>query len=326
MRITNSMMSRNYLRGLNNNLSTLNTLRSRSETGRKFTRAYQDPVAASRALSIRDSINKMEVWKENASIATDVLHSAETAAMGIKEIVDDAYVELLKANNDPNGIDERRVLSQSIESKMQEILGLANTQFADRYVMAGSNNSTKPFTLDASGYLVYNGKAVADGGPFPNDSDVFVDVGLGLSLYTPAGEPYPTQVDPLSAMQISVSGVDVLGEGSDNIFNILKDAADLLKTEPFDHSALETTLSKLDNSRKSLLIQVTELGDRQKFAEYNNERLDSDLASLVEASQETEYVDLPTAIMDFKMQEFVYNASLKMGGKVLQYSLFDFLA
>jgi flagellar hook-associated protein 3 FlgL len=47
--------------------------------------------------------------------------------------------------------------------------------------------------------------------------------------------------------------------------------------------------------------------------------------NIVERIDNIEYVDSAEAIMDYKMQQYVYRAALQMGVQILQPTLLDFI-
>ncbi|MEG1614311.1 MAG: flagellar hook-associated protein 3, partial [Oscillospiraceae bacterium] len=81
----------------------------------------------------------------------------------------------------------------------------------------------------------------------------------------------------------------------------------------------------LKKQETNLLSKITELGVRSNFLTNSKTRLEDASFNLSVQINETEYLDLDEAVMDFKFQEYVYKAALSMGSRVIQPSFLDFM-
>ena len=165
-------------------------------------------------------------------------------------------------------------------------------------------------------------KSLAD---FPMNKDIFMDVGLGLSVDSFG------KVDPSTVMTVSTSGAKCMGFGtyedgtSKNIYNLCMEIADTLDSETLDVKKAGDLLEHLKESQATSLLQITGIGDRCNFADFNIDRMDKNILALKDAQNMVESVDPAEVITDFKMQEYAYNTTLSMGTKLLQHSIFDFM-
>ncbi len=77
--------------------------------------------------------------------------------------------------------------------------------------------------------------------------------------------------------------------------------------------------------RPSPPLMLRRLGSESSYLEYTQTRLDSEELSLSTRQDSLEFRDPAEAIMDYTMAEYIYNASLNMGSRLLQNSLFDYM-
>lgn len=342
MRITQSMLTRNYLKSLNNNLSNLAKSNNKLTSGRKFTRMSENVSDGSRALKIREQLYKNEQHLINIRDAEAELSSAESNLLSMNDILQKVQEKVIAGLSDTSSNSKREVLAQEVSSLKEQILQFANAQFADKFLFSGSNNATPPFTADADGKLLYNGRPVDDiykkdgeyfydnagvETPIPQNEDVYIDIGLGIQF---SGG----KVDPTSAFKVSFSGLDVLGFGKNaegfpnNLYNLLNDIENALKPpekEAYDGDKLGSMLNHLKEQNDMLMTNITDIGTRVGFLEKTGERLDSDIANLTELRSNIEAVDDATESMNMKMYEYAWMVTLQFGSKILPQSLMDFL-
>lgn len=347
MRVTQNMLSRNYLKNLNTNLSNLTKSQEKISSGKKFNRSSENVADAARALKVRDQLYTDEQYKSNIENVQNRLSSAESNLSSINSILVSARDKMQKALTDTSG-SVRDILAHEVESLKDEVLQFANAQFSDKYLFGGSNNAGAPFTIDqSSGEVLYNGvpaadiqkntdgtyyyyKSVADKTndtktPVPENTDVYLDIGLGLNMNG-------STVDPRSAFKVSFSGLDILSYGSDadtglpnNVINLLSEAAKTMTQEPMDNDRLSEISDLMQRKADDVMLQVTDIGTKCNFLDKSVERLDNDIFNLKKSQQSLEITDDATESVQWKMYNYAWMASLQYGAKVLPVSLMDFI-
>ena len=68
MRVTQSMLSNSTLRHITNSYSKLGQLNEQMNTGKKFSKPSDNPVAAMRAMGYRTDLNRIEQFLYNISV------------------------------------------------------------------------------------------------------------------------------------------------------------------------------------------------------------------------------------------------------------------
>ncbi len=157
------------------------------------------------------------------------------------------------------------------------------------------------------------------------DEKIYADLGFGLKLNADGA------VQPQSAFNVSMPGISYLGYGTsgdgvpNNLHSLLGDIADMLESEDFSMDGIAPYLSAFDNSEQGLLTKMTDIGARSNALEYAQTRLTKAEDSMLEEIDSVEYVEPVDAIMDYKMQEYAYMASLQIGTSILQPTFLDFM-
>ena len=166
---------------------------------------------------------------------------------------------------------------------------------------------------------------------------VYFDLGLGLRL-DDNGAPYSHTV-----FNLYTSGVELIGAGNNNLYNLIGELADAFKDG--DMQAIDGYIAEVDHSNPSLskdnlrggifqrlqdaqlkvLIGITTIGEHSNFVSYLQDRNRDSIFLAEEMQNKLEIIQPDEAIMNFKMQEVVYQACLQMGNYILQPSLMSYL-
>ena len=325
MRITNNMVTRNYTKGLHTNLSRLSTYNQQIISGRRFNVMSEDTASGVRAMQTRRSLARIESYRNNAKDTNITFAAAETTMLKISDINHNVTAKYVNGITGTMGAEEREIIANELDKLRDEMVNCANGQFADRYLFGGTNVNSAPFALDkTTGVLTYNGVDVMS---ITKTHELFqdasyVDIGLGLNFKDTGN---PQQVNPNSAFKNSFVGLDFLGTGSDNLILKLGEMIDELKSPGFDVNKAGKLLDEYKASSNNMGVALTKLGADTAFLEFTVDRLDSEELNLKTRQEIIEARSPEEAIMDFKMQEYVYNAALQMGQRLLQPTLFSFI-
>lgn len=326
MRVTQNQMTRLYLRNSNTALTNMNNLNNRILTQRKFTRASQDSVSASKAMIIRRNLQKNEMYSTNLDTAEGIYSTAEKALLSISSISTTISDSIIEGANGTNGPDEKKIVANQIRNLAKEMLSQINSEYADRKLFGGTNNASTPFVYDeATKTLTFNGVDINSSSlsDFPKTKEISLDIGLGLQFDADGN------VDKQTVMNIALNGAEILGYGTDadgdpkNLISIAFKAADAL--EAGESGKALNLLEKLNASKSKLMNSITNLGNQQQSVDYARSRLENDEYSLKVAQQTVEGIDLTEEITNYKVAQMAYNATLSMGSNLIPLSIFDYI-
>jgi flagellin-like hook-associated protein FlgL len=167
------------------------------------------------------------------------------------------------------------------------------------------------------------------------DDAAYADVGLGLAM---DGETQ--NVNTNTAVKTTINGVNIMGAGEDNLYDTVTKLINWLEGEPtyvagsdppevehrpYDNEYGGELLDLIRSKADEINMERTRLGSESQYLEFTVSRLDTEYDNLVVKQDGLEFNEPSESIMKFTMQQYVYNASLQMGSRLLQNSLFDYM-
>ena len=157
-------------------------------TGRRHLSPADDPLAAARALNMRESLSRLDQFERNATMARNRLSYEESALQSVNDILQRVRVLALQANNAGQSNESRHAISVEMRQHVDALVQLANTKDGNgRYLFAGNVDGTTPVTRSGDSFT-YNGdqgrreiqigenRRISDGNP---GSEIFFRVREG---------------------------------------------------------------------------------------------------------------------------------------------------
>jgi flagellar hook-associated protein 3 FlgL len=300
-RITQSMVSRSVLADLNDAANRISATQRKMASGKQITRPSDDPFGTSRALSLRSELEANRQHQRNVSDASAWNAATDTALSNITDIVQRARELLVQGANDSSSQTARAAIATEIDQLTEALKQETNTSYSGRFIFGGTATTTPPYSVAGVDTYAGNAGTVARG------------IGPGV------------------AVQVNVVGSSFLGSGqgaADNkLLNVLRDIADDLRggTPANANDLRGTDLQRLDQNLDALSAIRATVGA-------TGNRLDAAASRLAETEEatsgllsETEDADMAKTLVDFSMQQSVYQSALHAGANIVQASLLDFL-
>lgn len=309
MRITNSMISRSMLMDLNNNLLRLSDIERQVTTGKRIAKLSDDPIGSITSIQLRSKLNRISQYQENVQSAQEYLQQVETNTNEMNSIIVSAYESAINLASDYNESD-RAAVAEKIGQYRDHILELGNASFLDTYMFGGYNTTTRPFSLDASGKILYNGVDMSNAA----DPDLLAEGGDTLKYEIGMG----------MRVEVGFTGVDFMGTGEDNVYNLLNDLYNALKG---DSSAEEISAyaGKLLDAQDRVLANLAEIGGRTNRLDLMEARYEQDTLNFKEMQSNNDDIDITEAIVNFYAARTVYSYALQVGAQTMDTSLINFL-
>ncbi|MBE6822341.1 MAG: flagellar hook-associated protein 3 [Ruminococcaceae bacterium] len=167
-----------------------------------------------------------------------------------------------------------------------------------------------------------------------NESSM-IDIGMGLNFESDG------TINGQSVFNAAIPGISFLGYGvasdgtSNNLYTLLGDIAQKLEDSAADEHAeilsssevedIGKLINKFNDQGTKLLSNITEVGTKSDYLNTTKKNLESMGDAITEKDDRVEFMDPATAIMNFYMQQYSYNAALNMGTKILTKTLLDFM-
>jgi flagellar hook-associated protein 3 FlgL len=303
-RITQSMVSRNVLSDLQDVSNRLSQTQEKLSSGREITKPSDNPFATSKALSLSNSLEATQQYERTVSDATAWTNLTETTLGSISDAAQRARELLVQAGNDTNGTTSRSAIADEIDQLIDSIKGDANVKYGGQYILSGANTTQAPYVV---------------GGSPPNDAyqgdtnGVFRTIGPGVSV----------QINTIGS---SVLGSGVPGDGG--LISVLRGVSQHLRSgTTADADTLRTTdLSSLDAAMDNLTSARAVNGATSNRLTSASDRLSQIEQSTTSLLSDTQDADMAKPMIDFSMQQTVYQSALRAGANIVQASLLDFLS
>ena len=151
MRTTNNMLINNMMFYMKSNLERVSKYQTQLATGKKITVPSDDPIVAARALRFRTDVSQVTQFQSNAKDANSWMDMTEDALGKMGNILQTIYDKAVEAaNTGTQGFDERNSIRQEIMQLKDQIIHLANTTYAGRYIFSGYSTDTKLLNDDGT--------------------------------------------------------------------------------------------------------------------------------------------------------------------------------
>lgn len=156
-RITNSMLSSNYLRNMKRNMNNMQALQNQLASGKQIQKASDNPYIASRSMQLNGEISYNKQYNENIKDTSNWLDTTDTALSQMGNIFGRIETLLVNAGNGTYGSDEKAAIQDEIKEKVNELAQVLNTSFDGSYIFGGTKTNSKPTTV-INGKLEYADK------------------------------------------------------------------------------------------------------------------------------------------------------------------------
>ena len=210
MRVSTSGAYTSGLSAMQRLQAALDQTQRQISSGRRILTPSDDPIAASRAIEIRESIGRLEQFDRNANMASNRLAQEEAALGSVNNVLQRVRELALQANNATQTNESRRLIAVEMRQSLDQLVQIANQKDGNgSYLFSGNLESTTPVTR-MGGTFAYNGdqgqrfiqigegRQVADG---DSGAAVFFNIRNGNGSFSTA---------PASGN----SGTAILGPGS----------------------------------------------------------------------------------------------------------------
>jgi flagellar hook-associated protein 3 FlgL len=126
---------------------------------------------------------------------------------------------------------------------------------------------------------------------------------------------------PSTVYDRSLNGLTIIGFGEDNLYDNMTKILESLDAGKPDPALLD----KVNGNHTTATLTLTRLGADGNYLDFTADRLDNDRINLETRRNSLEGIELDEAATEWKMQQYLYDAALQMGSRLLQPSLFSFL-
>ncbi len=303
LRVTSNMMNSQLLLNLNRNARTMNDTQLQLSSGRIINKPSDDPVGITYSLRYRAELSSNEQYTKNVDSALSWLDYNDTVLGQGGDVVQKIRELTVKASTGTNPQSALDSINAEVLQLKDQLVDIANSTLNGKYIFNGEQYNTKPYDF-----------AKGADGTYDISKPITTDAG---QIQFIVGEDV--------RMPISTTGNDVFGNtgDADNLFAIINNLSAGLKAG--DLKAVSGQLDVIDTRMETILSARSEIGAKTNRVELMQDRLSDLNINLTDLQAKTEDADYEGLIMNSKIQENIYNASLSVGAKIISTTLVDFI-
>ncbi len=163
MRITENMKFNSSLSSLFDVQDQYNSLLEKMSSQKRINRASDDPVGVTRVIDIKSQMSGITQFRTNADRADSWVSMTESKLNSANDLITRAKELALSQATATASSSTRQISAKNVKGIMDEMLALANSQFGDRYLFAGSGTD-EPFSATEMAATVGTANAATDNG------------------------------------------------------------------------------------------------------------------------------------------------------------------
>ncbi|WP_100374055.1 flagellar hook-associated protein FlgL [Bacillus sp. FJAT-45037] len=185
MRVTQMMLSTNSLKHINQGYNRLANLQDQLSTGKRITKASEDPVIAMKGMRYRSQVNEVEQFKRNLREVYSWVDAADSALDEGTQTLQRIRELATQASNDTYEGTQRANIAKEVKQLREHLQSVANTKNSNKYIFNGTNTTRAPIVDDKGMDLGIN--ELFDGVNAVDDIEKF-DLIYGGQTYRHVGE------------------------------------------------------------------------------------------------------------------------------------------
>lgn len=327
MRITNSMMSKSFLRDLNRNQGYMKKINDQLTSGKEISRPSDNPYKVARSMQLSGDIGASNQYNENIKDTSNWLDTTDTALQQLEGSMQRVRELMVSSGNAAYGSDERKAIKDEINEKINEMSQILNTTFDGKYIFGGTKVSSKPVAVGDGGKgnnkIYFSDK---DGNKIPSENLTPEQ----LAEIEKIKAPLEVEVSQGVKMEYNVSALDVLkftdSDGTTtNLMDLLGNIVDNLDDPALSDKIINENLADMDKSISNVLKIMSEVGAKQNRMESAATQNEEQIFNLTDILSKTEDIDLAEKTIEATVAQSIYMAALQVSARVVQPSLLDFL-
>jgi flagellar hook-associated protein 3 FlgL len=309
------------MRNMSKNLNRMSKTEEMIATGKKFSVPSDDPIGVSRSLRLNTDVANMEQYKRNTEDALSWMETTETAIDSLVSVFHRARELTVQAASETNAPEERETIALEIEQLKNQIVSIGNTTYAGSYIFSGFKTNMPLMKADGS-YLVQTDPISVPAPILTSGEAIEFNVGISDRMAVNilpqklfgVGTALDAPIDTTSTIDSTKTSQLI------SVFNqLIKDLGDN------DTTGISKGLARIDAHFSNINAVRSEIGVKTNRLELTLNRIGGDTLNLKDLLSKNEDADMSEVIMNLKMQESVYQASLSGGARIIQPTLLDFL-
>lgn len=274
MRVTNKLLSNNFLTDMQRNLANLSKIQTQMSSMKNFSKPSDDPINVQRAMQLQTSIDYNAQYAVNIKAAQGWMQTTDTALVQLNTVLTNIRNNLEKGGNAAYTQDERDKVNDEVNQQVSQIAQLLNTNFKGEYVFGGTAGLSKPvststydITRSTDTYkgcvrIDYSDK---DGNTVDYLPDVISD-GFDINNWTSSVDSTVDSTGITKSVSDLPSNVKFTVDGISYNLDLsgVTTAADVINTLDADTTGLKDKIEIVGNADGTVTFKAKNIGDSIK--------------------------------------------------------------
>ena len=291
MKTTTSATFRTLQHNLTKTSDRLNGLYVQSATGKKMTKASDDPASVGPLLNARSEISATDRYLSTIDTTQDQLDILDGYLGSAEDILARAKEIAVSGMNEAMSSDDLETFANEVDSLRDELLQVADAKVDGKYLFAGYADQTEPFSGDPPTY-----QGTLD--------HKFVAVGEGETVQT------------------NLTGDELFLQPQD-VFATLTDLATALRNG--DNDAISTQMDNLTTATETVSTKRSQMGNINSHLDSASSQKADYKLQMEDLLSRYQDADLVEVLSDVTAEEQAMEAALQIASRVGQLSLLDYL-
>ncbi len=290
-------------------------------TGKKLSKASDDPAAIRPVLDARTRIKANDRYLKTMGVAQDKIQALDSYMDNIANIMVNAKELAISSGNGALDDRGRETLADQVAQLRSELLDTANAKVDDKYIFAGFEEDTKPFTVNSS----YSAATYdpTDPSTFPVLFNVDSANARTTSLEISPGEKIQVNLTGNSVFLGDADGDGVPDAGGVDLFAALTKIEAAMRAN--DQAAVEGQFDALDAGADQSRMLRNKMGGYARRIENAMDHMQGIQIDLQQMRSRYEDADILKTINDMTQQQTALKAALDVTAKISDLSILDFM-
>lgn len=292
MRITNNMVSRASLAGLQRALRGVNDAQNRATTGLQVERSSDDPSASSSIMASGSTLRAIDQYKRNINSARARLDREESIMGSVSTMLERAKELGVSQGTGTADAQTRLTAKAEVDQLLQAVVQLGNTSHEGEFLFGGDQSNVAPFNGTTAPY----------------------------SAAPPTGTRY-AEISSALSIRTNHNGTDAfLNSG------VLASLEQLsLALGANDQTAIQTSLTSLDSAHANVQVLIGETGAASQQLDVATSNLDALDTSLRTFKSTLQDADIEKAVTELVGRQTAYQSAMLATSRVMSLNLADYL-
>lgn len=306
MRITQNMMSQQFLYNITNLNTTMLNQENQISTGKTLNLPSDNPLGVSQDMQTSTLLSQSNVYTSTISQGLSWMQNTNSVMQEVSQSLQSIQTDVIQALNSPNQSQSGlQAMSSSVKEYAQQVFTLLNTQQGDQYLFGGTSGITAPVTTTTGGV----GYTLTSTAGLTGSIQYQVAQGVEISINVNA---YSILATPLSGSSSTATLQSTLQQVSQDIASGTS-------------SNLSSDLQNLNAALGNVTNQTTDLGARMQRMTALQSQMSQYTTTLTNEKGVIEDANMAQVITQFNTDQISYQAALKMGSQILLPTLVSYL-